>query len=74
MKKSIAILLMFLIWTLIAMCTLSDACEVSRHRLNDTRYVIHDMDCDGVADRVFEYRWNGKQFIFLGSYPYSVRN
>ena len=76
--KSLAIILMFLFWVAIAMCGFFEAkgawgCEVSRYRINDLRYVLHDMNCDGTPDTVFEYYWDGKTFLFLGAYPYSVR-
>ena len=74
MVKSTAIVLMFVFWFTLCVWGLVDsfACVVSRHRINDTRYVLHDMDCNGVVDTVFEYQWNGASFIFMGSYPYSA--
>ena len=74
MNKSLAIVLMFLFWTFVAMCGYFEAtaCEVSRYRINNSRYVLHDMNCDGITDTVFEYYWDGSTFIFLGTYPYSA--
>ena len=46
------------------------ASVVSRHQGLYVKYVLHDMNVDGKADTVFEYRWNGVSLVFVGTYPY----